>query len=95
MVKEYNDMSKCTQCPHVIVDSYERDCAFPECIGWTIEKNVKPIPDRSHDYDFWHKDYDGADGGNGLAGTAASIIDAMNEITQIEIVRILEKKDDI
>ena len=49
--------------------------------GWHIERNVKPIPDRRHDYDFWHDEYDG---GNGLAGTAESIDDAMRQISEIE-----------
>ena len=52
--------------------------------GWHIEKNTKPIPDRRHDYDFWHDNYDGADGGNGLAGTASSIDDALYQISEIE-----------
>jgi len=26
-------MSECKQCPHVVGDSYQRDCAFPDCIG--------------------------------------------------------------
>jgi hypothetical protein len=57
----------------------------PTCpTGWHIEKNVKPIPDRRFDYDFWHDDYDGADGGNGLAGTASSIDDALRQISEIE-----------
>ena len=77
-------MGECKQCPHVIGDIYERDCSFPDCIGWHIEKNMKPIPDRRHDYDFWHDDYDGADDGNGLCGTAGSIVDAMEQIAEIE-----------
>ena len=84
-------MSKCTQCPNVVGDSYQRDCAFPDCMGWYIEKNVKPIPDRQHDYDFWHADYDGADGGNGLCGTATSIVDAMEQIAAIEEERQKEE----
>lgn len=24
---------KCTQCPHEVGDSYQRDCAFPDCMG--------------------------------------------------------------
>lgn len=53
-------------------------------MGWHIEKNMKPIPDRNYDYDFWHDDYDGADGGNGLAGTAKSFDDAARQIGEIE-----------
>lgn len=52
--------------------------------GWHIERNLKPIPTQSHDYDFWHDDYDGADGGNGLCGTAASIEDAIRQIEEID-----------
>jgi hypothetical protein len=74
-------MSKCTQCPHIVGDSYQRDCAFPDCMGWHIEKNEKPIPDRRHDYDFWHDDYDGT---NGLCGTAQSVSSAMKQIAEIE-----------
>jgi len=77
-------MSKCKQCPHDVGDSYKRDCCFPDCMGWHIEKNMKPIPDRKHDYDFWHDDYDGADGDNGLAGTASSFDDAARQIGEIE-----------
>jgi hypothetical protein len=53
-------------------------------IGWHIEINVKPIPDRRHDYDWWHDNYDGCDGGNGLAGTAASFKDALEQIAEVE-----------
>ena len=77
-------MNKCTQCNHVDEYRCRRDLAFPYCMGWRIEKNVKPIPDRRHDYDFWRDDYDGADGGNGLCGTASSIIDAIEQIKEIE-----------
>lgn len=59
-------------------------CNKPEYRGWHIDKNIKPITDRQHDYDFWHDDYDGADGGNGLAGTASSHADALAQITEIE-----------
>ena len=52
--------------------------------GWSIRFNPKPIPDRRHDYDFVHEDYDGADGGNGLCGTAESVSDAIAQIIEIE-----------
>ena len=26
-------MSDCTQCPHVVGDSFDRDCCFPDCSG--------------------------------------------------------------
>lgn len=77
-------MSECKQCPYKVGDSYKRDCAFPDCMDWHIERNPKPIPDRRHDYDFWHDDYDGADGGNGLAGTGYSYDDAAWQICEIE-----------
>lgn len=52
--------------------------------GWHIQKNPKPVPNRKHDYDFWHDDYDGTDGGNGLAGTASNEDDALRQIEEIE-----------
>ena len=52
--------------------------------GWNIEFNPKPIPIREHDYDFWHDDYCGASGGNGLCGTAESEADAIEQIMEIE-----------
>lgn len=55
--------------------------------GWHIQRNKKPIPNRNHDWDFWHDDYDGADGGNGLAGTASSYDDAVSQIIEINSTR--------
>lgn len=52
--------------------------------GWTITYNPKPIPDRRHDWEFVHENYDGADGGNGLCGTAESMADALAQIQEIE-----------
>jgi hypothetical protein len=52
--------------------------------GWHIEYNPKPIPCRDIDYDYYHDDYDGADGGNGLAGMACSHDDAVRQIIEIE-----------
>ena len=81
-------MAECKQCPHKVGNSYQRDCAFPDCMGWHIEKNLKPIPDRRHDYDFWHDDCDAdIDGSNGLAGTAANFDDAAKQIAEIEAER--------
>jgi len=57
---------------------------------WSIEKNPKPIPDRRFDFDFWHEDYDGSDGGNGLSGTASSVEDAVNQIKDIELSTAIE-----
>ena len=51
--------------------------------GWHIERNMKPIPDRRFDFDFWHDDHDGD---NGLCGTAASYADAVDQINDIEKV---------
>ena len=72
----------CNQCPIKAGDTYLFDCTFPYCIGWSITYNPKPIPDRRYDYDFVHEDYDGP--GNGLCGTAASVIDAIEQIAEIE-----------
>ena len=76
-------MSGCNECKAEALSDYT-ECLYPECTGWTIEKNPKPIPYRDHDYDFWHKDYDGADGGNHLAGTASSEAHAIEQIIEIE-----------
>ena len=73
-------MMNCNQCPHVVGDAHERDCSFPDCIGWTITHNPKSIPDRRFDWDFYHKDYDGCDGGNGLSGEASSYKNAIEQI---------------
>jgi len=48
--------------------------------GWSVKCNPKPIPTTSHDYDFWHDDFDGE---NGLCGTAASVADAINCINDL------------
>jgi len=53
---------------------------------WDIEYNPKPIPDRRFDYDAVHPDYDGADGGNGLAFNAGSIEEAQKKIDEITCV---------
>lgn len=54
--------------------------------GWKVCYDPKPIPDRRHDWDFIHDDYDGApDSGNRhLCGTAASFEDALRQIDEIE-----------
>jgi len=49
--------------------------------GWTIERNLKPIPNRSFDIDFYHADHDGD---NGLCGTASNLKDALEQIAEIE-----------
>lgn len=76
-----NNIFDCPQCPHAVGDSYDRDCDFPFCVGWRIEKNVKPIPIRDFDFDFWHEEYDGE---NGLAGAAKDYFDAVDQIIEIQ-----------
>jgi hypothetical protein len=49
--------------------------------GWHIMKDIKPIPNRSFDWGFYHDDYDGE---NGLCGTASSVKDALEQIDEIE-----------
>ena len=53
--------------------------------GWNIALSIKPIPDRRHDFDFWHDDYDGAEDGNHLHGTACNVRDAVEQIREIEL----------
>jgi hypothetical protein len=57
--------------------------------GWHIHYNPKPIPDRRHDWDYWHDD---CDDGNGLHGTAASRQDAEMAIVEAEEDRVETKK---
>jgi len=52
--------------------------------GWNVDRDVKPIPDRRFDFNYWHEDHDGSDGGDGLAGTASSVEDAVEQIKEIE-----------
>ncbi len=49
--------------------------------GWNIEYNCKPIPDRGHDWDYWHDNHDGE---NGLCGTAASESHALELIEETD-----------
>ena len=52
---------------------------------WIITYNPKPIPNRSHDFDYVHKDYDGApDSGDKRCGTAGSPPDAMRACHALE-----------
>lgn len=52
--------------------------------GFTISYERKPIPKRMGlDYDWIHPDYDGADGGNGLAGNGASVDDCKAQIDEL------------
>ena len=49
--------------------------------GWKITYWMKPIPDRNHDYEFAHDDYDGT---NGLCGTAPTRDSCIEQIKEIE-----------
>jgi hypothetical protein len=49
---------------------------------YNIVLNQKPIPDRGHDWDFTHVDYDGP--GDSRCGTAASVEGCKSEIDEIE-----------
>jgi hypothetical protein len=55
--------------------------------GWHIKYNPKPIPDRSHDWDYWHDDCDDE---NRLCGTAPSWQAAATTVAEI----IEEQGDD-
>lgn len=48
--------------------------------GWHIRKDMKPIPDRRYDYDFWHDEYDI---GTNLCGNASDVDDAIHQINEI------------
>lgn len=51
---------------------------------WRIERNPKPIPDRRHDWDWYHVDYDGTpDSNDNRCGTASSATDAIRQIQEI------------
>ncbi len=53
--------------------------------AYKITFNPKPIPDRRHDWDFEHEDYDGApDSGDTRAGSAETIWDCLQAINGIE-----------
>lgn len=47
--------------------------------GWHIEYNPKPIPNRGHDYNYWHDDEDGT---GMYSGTAASVAEAEDQIAE-------------
>ena len=51
--------------------------------GWHVEYDPKPIPDRRHDYNYWHDDCDGVPDGNHLCGTAESVEAAIAEIGEL------------
>jgi len=73
----------CGRCTKDSGFSDRHDCSAPGCLGWNIERNPKPIPTNKFDYDFFHDDHDGADGGNGLCGNASSYEDACAQIREI------------
>ena len=50
-------------------------------LGWNVKRNPKPIPDHSHDWDYWHDDVDDE---NGLCGTAPNHWAALRAIEEIE-----------
>lgn len=64
------------------------DMAKAEARGWTIYFDPPPIPTRTDDYRFVHRDFDADydDGwvGNGLCGTGASVADCLAQIREIE-----------
>lgn len=52
---------------------------------WWITYDPPPIPIRSHDYQFWHDDYDGApDSGDTRCGSAPSVGEARSMIREYE-----------
>jgi len=50
---------------------------------WIITYNPKPVPNRRHDYDAVHEDYDGPE--DGRCFTAASVEEAIEEINEMEL----------
>ena len=53
--------------------------------NWEITHNPKPVPMRGFDWDYCHRDFDGApDSGDRRCGYAASATDAMKAIDEIE-----------
>lgn len=58
--------------------------------GFRIYHDPKPIPDRRHDWEYAHEDYDGApDSNDDRHGTAASL-----EAAKAAIDSMLEVEDD-
>lgn len=50
-------------------------------LDWLIRYDPKPVPTPNYDWNFWHKDYDGAeDSGDFRCGSCASLSECMNEI---------------
>lgn len=62
--------------------------------GYTLSLDPKPIPDRSHDWDFSHEDFDGApDSGDNRCGKARSLEDACRQIDDMQEVEQGEQED--
>lgn len=53
-------------------------------LNWDIVFDPKPIPDRNHDFEAVHTNYDGVDGGNGLAVTGINLESVISQINEIE-----------
>jgi len=52
--------------------------------GYHIVYEPKPIPDHSHDWSWWHDDYDGApDSRDRRCGTSASLLQAQADIDDL------------
>lgn len=49
---------------------------------WRIEHDPKPIPDRRHDWNFVHRDFDGP--GDRRCGTGSSPDDCVEQIHEVE-----------
>ena len=55
-----------------------------------IEHDAKPIPDRQHDWDWWHDDYDGGmvdavtPSRDPRCGTAGSVVGCIEAILELE-----------
>jgi len=71
-------MSECKQCPHVVGDTYQRDCAFPDCIGgWeeAYKQQVKKVQEQLQKVADWAMS-------QGLAtGHADTLDDLLLELT--------------
>lgn len=50
--------------------------------GYSIVRNIKPVPDRRHDWDWCHEDYDGP--GDPRCGTGESVSDCIEQINERE-----------
>jgi hypothetical protein len=52
---------------------------------WTIYFDPPPIPDRSHDWHFYHDDYDGAeDAHDDRCGDGPSVEDCKRQIDELD-----------